>query len=241
MKICVAQVKPVTGDILENIENHKKYIELAASLGADSIFFPELSLTGYEPTLAKALAISQNDKRLMAFQKVSDSNNIVIGVGAPTRHRDGICISMIIFEPDLPRQVYSKQYLHKDEEVYFVAGKQSPLLQLGDHKIAIAICYEISVPAHSKHAFEKSATIYLVSAAKYRDGIEKAMKRLSQISDQYSMAVLMANCIGVADGKVCAGTSSIWSDRGILLAQMDDSQEGLLLLDTQTEITSVIL
>lgn len=214
---------------------------MAASLGADSIFFPELSLTGYEPTLAKALAISQNDKRLMAFQKISDSNNIVIGVGAPTRHRDGICISMIIFEPDLPRQVYSKQYLHKDEEVYFVAGKQSPLLQLGDHKIAIAICYEISVPAHCKHAFEKTATIYLVSAAKYRDGIEKATERLSQISDQYSMTVLMANCIGLADGKECAGTSSIWSDRGILLAQMDDSQEGLLLLDTQTEITTVIL
>lgn len=241
MKICVAQVKPVTGDILRNIENHLKYVKLASSLGAEAIFFPELSLTGYEPTLAKALAINQNDKRLKAFQKISDTKQILIGVGAPTRHFDGICISMILFQPNLPRRLYSKQYLHKDEEPYFVPGKKSSLLELGDHKIAIAICYEISVPLHCKNAFEKGATIYLASVAKFKDGFEKAMERLSQISDQYSMTVFMANSIGIADGHTCAGTSSVWNDRGLLLAQLDDSNEGLLILDTQTEIVSEIL
>lgn len=241
MKICVAQVKPVTGDILQNIREHIKYVKLAISLGADAIFFPELSLTGYEPTLAKALAISQNDKKLLAFQEISDSAKIIIGVGAPTRYRDGICISMMVFQPNLPCHTYSKQYLHEDEEQYFVAGKESSLLQFRDHKIAIAICYEILVPAHCKHAFEKGATIYLVSAAKYRDGIEKAIQRLSQISDQYSIPVLMTNSIGLADGQECAGTSSVWNNRGMLLAQLNDTNEGLLILDTETEITSEII
>jgi predicted amidohydrolase len=52
MKICVAQTKSVKGDVLKNIENHLKFIELALAFSADLIIFPELSLTGYEPELA---------------------------------------------------------------------------------------------------------------------------------------------------------------------------------------------
>ena len=57
MKICVAQTRPVKGNIQANIENHKKIISFALSHEADTIIFPELSLTGYEPGLSKELAI----------------------------------------------------------------------------------------------------------------------------------------------------------------------------------------
>ena len=52
MKICAAQTRPVKGNIQQNIENHKKLINLAVVNGADIIIFPELSITGYEPELA---------------------------------------------------------------------------------------------------------------------------------------------------------------------------------------------
>lgn len=241
MKICIAQVKPVPGDIQQNIDIHKKYVGLALSFGADAIFFPELSLTGYEPSLAKKLAINLDDKRLNLFQKISDSNQITIGMGAPTRHRNGICISMVIFQPNQRRQLYSKKYLHVDEEPYFVSSNKSPMLLFGDQKIAIAICYEISVPAHCKAAYENGANIYLASVAKFKSGIDKGLDRLSQIADRYSMTVLMANCIGFADSQECAGKSSVWNDRGMLLAQLDDSREGLLILNMKTQVTSEIL
>lgn len=241
MKICAAQIKSIPGNIQENIENHKKWIHLAASFSADAIFFPELSLTGYEPTLAKKCTVNQDDKRLDIFQKISDSKQIAIGLGAPTRHRNGICISMIIFQPDLKSRLYTKQYLHPDEEPYFVSGKKSPLLTIGNQKISVAICYEISVPAHCKKAYENGATIYLASAAKFKMGIDKSLERLSQIADKYSMNVLMANCAGTADRQECAGKSSVWNDRGILLGQLNDSDEGMLILDTQTEMTSEIV
>lgn len=241
MKICVAQIKSIAGDIQQNIDIHKKYIELAISFGANAIFFPELSLTGYEPELAKDLAINQGDKRLNIFQKISDSNSIVIGIGAPTKHTDGACISIIIFQPNQPKRCYSKQYLHEDEKQYFISGNRSPLLTIGDQKIAIAICYEISVPSHCKNAYEKGANIYLASAAKFTTGIEQALGRLSQIADKYSMTVLLSNYSGTADGKEFAGKSSVWNDRGTLLAQLGSSHEGMLILDTETHMTSEIL
>jgi len=54
MKIGIAQTRPFSGEISANIEKHILFVQHGISLGADVIIFPELSLTGYEPTLAKA-------------------------------------------------------------------------------------------------------------------------------------------------------------------------------------------
>ncbi len=82
MKICAAQARSHKGDIQDNIENHKKFIELAIFYKANTIIFSELSLTGYEPELAKKLALNINDSRLDVFQKISDDHHIIIGVGS---------------------------------------------------------------------------------------------------------------------------------------------------------------
>jgi predicted amidohydrolase len=235
MKVCVAQTQPITGDIARNIQGHEELIDLASSNGADIIIFPELSLTGYEPELAKELAISQEDSRLDTFQRISDAKQITIGVGVPTKHPTGICISLVLFQPHQARQLYSKQYLHPDEEAYFVGGQNSICLIGNQRNVALAICYEISVDEHSKQAARGGAEIYIASVAKFVSGIDRALSRLSDIASQYSMMVLMANCIGKADGSQCAGKTSIWNAQGCLIGQLDDAAEGILILDTETQ------
>lgn len=235
MKICVAQTRPVKADILTNIVNHKKLIDLAVAHGADSIIFPELSLTGYEPGLAKELATDQDDNRLNVFQEISDTSQITIGVGVPIKNNTGICISMIIFQPHKARQIYSKKYLHPDEEEYFVSGQNSAGLPVNNSNMAIAICYELSVPEHSENAFKNGTKIYIASVAKSADGVEKATKSLADIGKKYSMAVLMSNSVGQADGFECAGKTSIWNNKGVLAGQLNDTSEGILIIDTDTE------
>jgi len=122
MKICVTQTRPVKGDIETNIDNHKKLINLAVSNGADTVIFPELSITGYEPELSKELAMNKDDSRFDDFQKISDTRETIIGVGVPTKNNTGICISMVLFQPHKARQTYSKKYLHPDEEEFFISG-----------------------------------------------------------------------------------------------------------------------
>lgn len=134
MKISIAQTRPIKGDLSANIEKHNILIELASSLKATSIFFSELSLTGYEPQLAKDLATNQEDRRLDGFQQTSDIHKITIGLGIPTKTKTGILISMIIFQPALPRQTYSKQQLHTDEIPYFVNGEQQTILTIKNKK-----------------------------------------------------------------------------------------------------------
>ena len=234
MKISVAQTKPVKGDIESNIGHHKKIIDLAVSYEADLIVFPELSITGYEPELAKQLATVKDDHRLDEFQIISDSKKIIICVGLPTSADSAIYISMIIFQPGKPRQVYSKQYLHSDEEPYFVNGDRQVFLINGQHKIAPAICYELSVPEHSEKAFNNGATIYMVSVAKTNSGVENAIETLSNVAKKYSMIVLLSNSVGPSDNFIAAGKSSIWNNKGSLLTQLDDANEGLLIFDTDS-------
>ncbi len=218
-----------------NIEDHKAWIKLAVLHKTDCIIFPELSLTGYEPELAKKLAISPNDDRLDDFQKLSNEHNIVIGVGVPTKSNTGICISMIIFQPTTERVTYSKKYLHIDEEPFFVPGENIKPLTINEEKIAIAICYEISAQEHIDQAIKNKATIYMASVVKFINGIEKANHRLTEIAKTHHIPVMMSNAIGKADNGECAGNSSVWDETSHKIGQLDNTTEGILVFDTKTK------
>jgi predicted amidohydrolase len=234
MKICAAQTRPINGDIQSNITNHKKWVDRAVADGVELVIFPELSLTGYEPRLAKELATHQDDPRFDDFQTISDANGITIGVGVPTNNKNGICISMLLFQPHEASRAYSKSYLHPDEEPFFIRGRSSPHLQVNQTNIALAICFEISVPEHLESALRFGPTIYFASVAKFVTGINKAIERLSKVAEDCSMPVLMSNCVGFSDGSQCAGKTSVWNNRGSLIGQLNDSDEGVLIFDTET-------
>lgn len=231
MKIALAQIRTVKGNISENIKTHLKFINLAAKKGADLIIFPELSITGYEPELAEKLAIRPTDTNLTQIQKTSNSKGIIICLGAPTIHKNGICISLLIIKPNQPIQVYSKEYLHSDECPYFIKGNEETNFIKGT-SISLAICYEIFEPAHANKAQNERATIYLASVAKSEKGIKKAYKRLSQVAKENRMLVLMCNNIGYCDNFDAKGQTAAWNIEGQLIGQLNDSEEGLLVIDT---------
>jgi len=228
MKIGVAQTRPSKGYIRFNIQEHKKIINQAVSHGLDTLIFPELSLTGYEPLLANEFATDQNDPRFDDFQEISDSKKITIGIGVPTRNKNGICISMVLFQSNQSRRTYSKRYLHPDEEAFFIAGQSDTGFLNGDQSMALAICYELSIPNHSEEAFKSGAKIYIASVAKTTDGVDRAYRSLTHIASKYSMTVLMSNCVGQCNGVECVGKSSIWNKQGDLIGALDDSTEGIL-------------
>jgi predicted amidohydrolase len=235
MKISVAQTKPIKGDIPANIETHKKLIALAILHNADTIFFPELSITGYEPELAKELAKNQDDREFDDFQEISNKHKITIGIGMPTKKNSRIKISMIIFQPDTPRQIYSKQQLHSDEFSYFVNGEKQIILTVDNKKIAPAICYESLQTGHSENANKLGAEIYVASVAKSQNGIHKAMLHYPAVATKFSMPVLMSNCVGYCDNFQSVGKSSVWTKQGVLAGQLNEKCEGILIFDTETE------
>ena len=235
MKISVAQIKPFKGGVEKNITAHLELIELATTEKVSAVFFPELSITGYEPELAKSLATTQKDKRFDVFQKVSDLNNITIGFGVPTAGISKPLVSMILFQPNKERMTYSKQYLYQGEEQYFENGKKPCFIQIDNHKIAPAICYESSVSEHCDAAISQSATIYVAAVMTSPSGINKNLNVLSSLAKKHEIIVLMSNFVGISGGSESAGRSSIWNHKGELKGQMNSIEEGLLIYDTDTD------
>lgn len=241
MKISAVQFRSATGDISTNIKRHLTFIELSIAQRAELVYFPELSITGYEPKLAKALATGIDDSRLNVFQECSDANKITIAVGLPLLTRTRPQIGMIWFRPSEPRSAYAKQLLHADEEPWFAVGESQFLLGADPDVIAPAICYESLQPKHAEHAARLGADIYLVSVAKPAGAMTKGMLHYPAVARDHNMHVIMADAIGPSDDFISVGGSAAWNNRGELLAQMDDESEGILVMDTARDSAAVCL
>jgi predicted amidohydrolase len=235
MRIAIAQIEAIKGNIEGNIENHLKWIKKAVQKNADMVVFPELSLTGYEPDLAEKLATNQDDTRLDKMQKLSDKNGITIGVGLPTKEENNTFVSMIILQPHIRRTTYSKQYLHLQEEPIFKAGKNPLVLNFETEVVSPAICYETTNSAHCEFAKQNNATIYIASVLSSINGIDDKLKELSDIAKNNNLITFMANYVGRSGGYECAGKSSVWDDKGELIGQLGDNEEGLIMFDTKSK------
>jgi predicted amidohydrolase len=234
MRIAIAQTNPAKGDIARNIENHLKFIEKAIEDKADLVVFPELSITGYEPTLAAELATIATDSRFAVFQELSNKNNLTICIGAPTRNEEKLHISMFIFQPNVEPLTYSKQYLHHSEISVFAPSNTGPVFFKPDGKgiVTPAICFELSVEAHAANVVKGNATFYIASVLNPVSGVDNDLRRLSAIAVKYGINTFMANYTGFSGGYHCAGKSSVWDTKGNLLAQLPAEKEGILVFDS---------
>lgn len=234
MKIALAQTHPVAFNLEANVLAHQALVLKAIERGADVIIFSELSLTGYEPAGANSLALEPHDGRLQVFQNLSDAHGITIMVGAPVKVKAGVQIGLLIFQAHQQVKVYGKQYLHADEEPWFVPGLNLQPVLIGDSRLGLAICFELSVEAHFNNVMLAKPDVYVASVAKFGKGIAPSYNRLAEIA-RTGLYTLFVNAVGPADNGVCAGGSAIWNKKGELLAKLDDAHEGVLIFDTETE------
>lgn len=228
MKFAAAQISSSAGDWEANINKHIIFIERAAAQGADLIVFPELSLTGYEPTLAKALARSTVDPIFNPLTKAAAENNVTVCAGAPIRGQILARIGMLIFYPDGNRGTYYKQLLHEDELPFFEAGTEQSVIKIGDNRLIPAICYESMQLQHLRNALALRPSTYLASVSKSSSGMKQAHEYFSDVSASQSLHVCLVNAVGNNDNFVAAGMSACWNNEGALLGKLDDKQEGIL-------------
>lgn len=235
------QFRPIVGHVENNIRRHLELTRLAVRHNARLVMFPELSLTGYEPVRAAELARVANDPCFNELQSTANGLGVTIAAGVPLQAKGLPTISTLLFRPNAKRLVYSKMFLHPDEEPFFQPGMNSPILILDEPPIAMAICFEIAIPQHANRARNAGATSYVASVAKTAPGVVNASQRLSEIAAENSMSVLMANCLGVQDGSEYSGQSSAWDRNGNLVAQLDNVHEGLIVVDVAScEVVAVV-
>ncbi|NVZ23634.1 carbon-nitrogen hydrolase family protein [Pseudomonas costantinii] len=220
LTLAAAQSISIAGDVPANIERHLAFMRSAAEHGVQLLVFPELSLTGYEPSLAAGLAIVPEDPVLAPLREMAQELRLTAVVGMPIRlaPEAGVLIGALVLGADGSLAVYTKQHLHPGEEVAFVAGQGGAALDWGDDRIALAVCADFSHASHPRQAAQAGANVYAAGVLISDGGYATDSALLQGYAAEHGLLVLMANHGGPSGGWTCAGRSAIWADDGSLLA-----------------------
>jgi predicted amidohydrolase len=241
--IAVAQTCPIAGDVQANVEEHVRLAHLAAEEGAQIVVFPELSLTGYEISLANALAFSEDDSRLSPLIDAASADTITLIVGAPVRIGPRLHIGAFMISPDGTTALYTKHHLGAfpasascdgvvppAEDTVFHPGDRNPLIRFGDNIAAVAVCADIGQPSHPQQAADRGARTYLASMFVIPSDFEAESAGLKRYAIQHSMTVALANFGSASGGLASAGQSTVWSATGELLVQLDANCAGVAIV-----------
>ncbi|WP_025854527.1 carbon-nitrogen hydrolase family protein [Pseudomonas sp. CHM02] len=231
LTLAAAQTLSLAGDLPANIERHLSFMRVAAEHRVQVLVFPELSLTGYEPSLAGGLAIAPDDSVLAPLRDMARELRLTAVVGMPIRlaPEAGVSIGALVLGADGSLAVYTKQHLHPGEELAFVPGQGGAALERGSERIALAVCADFSHASHPRLAAEAGATVYAAGVLISEGGYATDSALLQGYAAEHGLLVLMANHGGPSGGYVCAGRSAIWAADGRLLVAASGVGDALVI------------
>ncbi|CDI93364.1 carbon-nitrogen hydrolase [Pseudomonas aeruginosa PA38182] len=83
--IAAAQSCAHPADLPRNLDDHLRLMRIAQARGVRLLVFPELSLTGYEPSAAAALAQPADTPLLQPLRQLAEQARMTTVVGLPLR------------------------------------------------------------------------------------------------------------------------------------------------------------
>lgn len=236
LRVAVAQVTSIPGNIEANLATVQAYSRNAAAQGARLIVFPEKFLTGYEPQLLKQAGntalIKPGDSALETLADLSDELGITIIVGAPTLINGIRRISSIIANADGCIDFYHKQHLFHSETDWYCPGSADKSILVDGWKIGLGICYDSGFPEHARRLATDECDVYLVSALFGKTiGRQELSVWMPARALDNTIYVITANYCGTTGSWEACGRSGVWSPLGECMAEASENNSELLIAD----------
>ncbi len=261
MRLALAQINPLVGDIQGNSEKILLCCQKAAKQKANLLLTPELSLWGYPPRdlLLNALLIDQQQKALneiaetIAF-KTRDLK-VLIGIAEPTLDLQfpKLFNSIVLIDSAGWRVVARKQLLPSydvfDENRYFRPAEAlgSLKLNIGEEKwhLGITICEDLWVEEKlqeqriagpnpiAKLAEQRIDLLINLSASPFSHDKASLRKQLaSKAVERLQCPLVYLNQIGGNDELIFDGSSFILDSKSELILSLPNCQEAFAIWDT---------
>ncbi len=235
MKIALAQTHIIWEDKEKNEINAVENIVQAVNAGAEAVFFPEMSLTGFSMNIK--VTAEKDEKTVFRFRQLACEHNAMIGIGW-TKQRGRLAenhYTIIDRQGDvLSDYVKIHPFSYASEDRFFVPGSQISYFELGGYKWSNFICYDLRFPELFQVASRK-AEVILVSAnwPKKREKHWKSLLTARAIENQ--CYILAVNCVGVINGIEYSGGSCGITAEGEIVDMLDE-KAGIVIVDLQENI-----
>ncbi|MGE5415627.1 MAG: NAD+ synthase [Acidobacteriota bacterium] len=258
MKVTIAQLNPIVGDIDGNKDMLRAVLEKSAAEGADLLVVPELFLTGYPPRdlLERPWFIEKCQNTLQGLLKMSElyaNTGILVGMPTPNdRHTGkGLYNSAVL--------IYGGEIIHSqhktllpiydvfDEARYFDSAVEITTVPFKDEVLGISICEDAwndpkLWPKRRIYNLDpieilaaKGATLLInISASPFHAGKEELrFDLISNHARRHGLPFVYVNQIGGNDELIFDGRSIFVDKLGEAVVVCPAFEECVQMVDTR--------
>jgi NAD+ synthase (glutamine-hydrolysing) len=239
VRLALAQINPVVGDLDGNRELILDRLEEARSNSAELILFPELAVTGYPPEdlLLRPGFIRAAESSVERIAR--ESRGVTLLVGAPHFDRDLYNACFVCAGGEI-KAVYRKRFLPNygvfDEDRYFAPGRDLILLEHGKTLVGPTVCEDMWQPGPpaTDLALAGAELLVNISASPFYVGRDREREEMfvTRARDNFCF-VAFCNTVGGQDELIFDGHSCVIDDEGTVLARAPGFEEALLVVDIE--------
>jgi predicted amidohydrolase len=241
VRLALAQVDCVLGDLDANLRTASRVIADAAEAGAELVVFPELNLTGYAVgALGSDSSMRAHDERLRALAEQAPGVAVVVGF-----HEDGglhTYNAAAYLEAGSVRHVHRKLYLPTydvfEERKHFSPGQSLRAFDTLHGRMALLTCNDAWQPVLPFIAVHDGAEVLLVptnsSDMRSPDFLDTQVywrDLVAQMGRMLQSWVVFVNRVGEEAGFRFWGGSCVIDPSGAVIGQAPIAEEALIVLD----------
>src|SRR3954462_12129876 len=239
MRLALAQINPLVGDLDGNRELIFERLDEAKANAADLVLFPELAVTGYLPEdlLLRPGSVAAAARSLEEI--AARARDIVAVVGFLPLAQDLYNACAVCADGGV-KAIYRKRFLPNygvfDEDRYFAPGRDLILLEHGKTLVGVTVCEDMWQPGPpaTDLALAGAELLVNISASPFYVGREREREEMfvTRARDN-SCFIAFCNTVGGQDELVFDGHSAVIDDEGTVLARAPGFEEALLVVDVE--------
>ena len=252
MRVALAQINPLVGDVVANTTAILRCVKSAASQGTELVVFSELAVVGYPPRdLLDDPALCR--EALGALETLAaDCRSIAALVGVPRPAESGpgapLLDAAALLVDGVVREFFAKSLLPNysvyDDPRYFRPGPGPGCVEIAGCRVGVTICEDIwDAEALGRQRYDTDPIARLMgedvdvvvnlSASGYERGKAAHRERLlARQARRLGAPIVYVNQVGGNDEMIFDGGSFAVAADGELLGRAASFREDLLLVDT---------
>ncbi len=166
MKVAAVSVKNWINDKKRSIADIARWSQKAADRGAELVVFPELGVGGYvHHESAWDFAESVPGPSTEAVAQIAAKLNITICFGILERHRGVTYNTQVLVNGNGFIGKQQKIHMPGDEYLYWRAGSELNVFDIGKARVGIAICYDALFPEMTRALYNRGAEVLIMPFA----------------------------------------------------------------------------